>query len=372
MLKKIALTVVALLVVIALLGGIKGMQIGALIAAGENMTQPPEAVAVAPVQSGNWETSIHSVGSIAAVQGVMVSAEVAGVVSRIAFESGETVQAGDILVELDASIERAQLESVKATAELAQITLKRSNELRSKNTISQSELDSAESQEKQAKAEVLRLEATIAKKTIRAPFDGRLGIRQVNLGQFLNSGGAIVSLQSLDPVYVDFSVPQQQLDQVAPGLEVRVQSDAADGKVFEGKINAISSEIDVATRAVRVRAELANPEGLLRPGMFGSVTVVQAETKPVNYIPITAVIYAPYGNSVYVIEPAESGDGKIARQQFVRLGDKRGDFVAVIEGVEPGQSVVSAGAFKLRNGVSVSVKESDVLDPKLNPTPTDA
>ena len=372
MIKKIVLTVVALLVVLTLLGGVKALQIGALIAAGESMVPPPEAVSATAVKADQWESSSTAVGSVTAVQGVTVSAEVAGVVTHIAFESGATVKAGDLLVELDSSVEKAQLEAAQATLQLSDTTLKRNQELRGKNTISQSELDAAEAQSKQAKAEVLRLEATIAKKTLRAPFAGRLGIRQVNLGQFLNAGGAVVTLQSLDPVYGDFSMPQQRLASLREGLQVRLTSDAAASHVFEGKISAISNEVDVATRTVKIRAEIPNPDGQLRPGVFGTVEVVQTKKRDVLYIPITAVMYAPYGNSVYVVEAAKEGQGKVARQQFVRLGASRGDFVEVEEGVKQGDTIVSAGAFKLRNGVNVTIVENNVLDPKLNPTPTDS
>ena len=365
MIKKIALTLVFVLVLVGALAGIKGLQFKTMFAQGANFAPPPETVTTAEVKRDTWQPTLTAVGSVAAVQGVMIGAEMSGTVKNIAFESGATVRAGELLVELDASVEQAQLRSAMASADLARLNLERARELREKKMMSQADLDSAEAQAKQASAQIDNIRAVIAKKTIRAPFAGRTGIRQVNLGQFLDNGAAIVTLQSLDPVYVDFALPQQNLAQLGAGMAVRVTTDAFPGQSFEGKLTAINPEVDAVTRNVRLQATLANPAGKLRPGMYVNVAAVLPQMERVLMIPATAVLYAPYGDSVFVVEDKKDektgAAGKVLNQKFVRLGKARGDFVVVTSGLDAEQTIVTTGVFKLRNGMSV------VIDNKLAP-----
>ena len=376
MIKKIALTSLGLLLVLGVVAGVKALQIRALIAAGKTMVPPPEAVTTAVVRAETWETTLNAIGSFAAVQGVTLSAEVAGTVSKIDFESGANVAAGAVLVELDTSVEQAQLRSAEATADLARLNLTRARELRSQNTNSQADLDSADAQAKQAAAQVDNLRAILAKKHIATPFTGRAGIRLVNIGQFLPVGTPIVSVQALDPIFLNFSLPQQQLGQVAEGLVARVSTDAHPGRVFEGKVTAINPDLDSTTRSVKLQVTLPNAESFLRPGMFGTVSIVLPATTPVIVIPATAVLYAPYGDTVFVVEEKKNeatGElQKVVRQQFVRLGTARGDFVAVTSGLKAGDTVVSAGVFKLRNGSTVSIHNELAPDAQLAPKPSDS
>jgi membrane fusion protein (multidrug efflux system) len=319
---------------------------------------------------------IESVGSLAAVQGVNVAAELDGKIVHIAFEPGTTVKEGDLLVQQDTSTEEAQLRSAEASVTLAKVSLRRDHELMAQSTISQSELDSAEAQFKQAEAQADDIRAAISKKTIRAPFAGRLGIRLVNLGQSLKSGDPIVSLQALDPIFVDFQLPQQRLAELARNLVVRVTSDAlAPNEVVEGKITAINPDVDSATRNVRVQATLANPRERLHPGMFVNTAVLLPKADHVLVIPATAVLYAPYGNSVFVVEEKKGENSgtpdRMVRQQVVRLGESRGDFVAVTSGLRDGETVVTTGVFKLRNGIAVTVDNQLAPAAELAPKPND-
>jgi membrane fusion protein (multidrug efflux system) len=347
-----------------------------MIAIGSQFVPPPETVTTAVVQSETWEETITAVGSLEAVQGVTVAAEMSGRVVRIAFQAGSRVQAGDLLVQLDTESEKAQLRSAEATLELARIDWERKKKLRERNTISEAEFDNVDARYKQARAEVERIQAVIDKKTIRAPFAGRLGIRLVNLGQILNEGDPIVSLQSLDPIYVNFLLPQQQLARVEPGMTVRVTTDALTGQVFEGTVTAINPQVDAATRNVEMQATLPNGAERLRPGMYANVEVVLPQRQPVLAIPATAVLYAPYSDSVFVVEEKKNepggASGKVIRQQFVQLGEARGDYIAVTSGLEAGQTIVSTGAFKLRNDQAVVVDNSLAPEFQLNPQPEDS
>ena len=373
MFKKFTLTTLAIIVIVGALVGTKITQFKAMAAAGASMVPPPETVTTAEVRHQNWENRIAVTGSLAAVQGVTVGAEVAGKIAKIEFESGASVAAGDLLVQLDISTEQAQLRAAEATAALAQANLARSRELRNKDTNSASDLDTSEAQAKQAAAQADGIRAVIAKKSIRAPFAGRLGIRLVNLGQILKEGDAIVTLQTLDPIYINFAVPQQRLAQLTAGTTARITSDAAPGDVFDGRINAINPDVDSATRNVRVQATIANPAEKLRPGMFASVDVILPTQESVLAIPVTAVLYAPSGNSVYVVEDTKNEKTgqtvKALRQQFVQLGTTRGDFVAVASGLKAGEQVAATGVFKLRSGMPVVVNNSLALDPQLGPKP---
>lgn len=377
MARKIAITVLALVVVVIVLGGIKGLQISALIAQGKSFAPPPEAVTATTVKTEDWEPTLTAVGSVVAAQGVTVSAEGSGVVRKIAFESGAVVRQGALLVQLDTATEQAELASAEAAATLKKLTLERNQKLLESGAIAKAALDTAEAEAQQTRAQVNNIRASIAKKTIRAPFSGRLGIRQVNLGEFLNSGAPIVSLQSFDPILVDFSLPQQHLSTVKTGQTVRVTTDAFPGEEFTAKLTAINPDVDTATRNVRMQASLSNPEGRLRPGMFVDVTAVFPTRKPVLSVPATAVIYAPYGDSVYVIEEQRSKKDKakttlVVRQQFVRLGETRGDMVSVLSGLKDGQRIVTSGAFKLRPGAEVAIHNKLAPKSQLSPNPTDS
>jgi membrane fusion protein (multidrug efflux system) len=373
MMKKILFAVIVVVVLAVILGGIKGLQINKMIA---QQRQPmPETVTTAVAHTEAWESLLTSVASLVAVQGVMVSAEVAGKVVQITFEPGTMVKAGDLLVQQDTDAEKAQLRSAEATVSLTKISLERARKLLSQKTSSQAEYDNADAQYKQAVAQADNIRAIIAKKTIRAPFSGVLGIRLVNLGQILSAGDAIVSLQSLDPIFVNFSLPQQQLSRIRTGLTVRVESDALPGQSVEGTITAINPEVETATRNIKIQATLKNTQHLLRPGMFATATVVLPEKDAVLAIPVTAVLNAPYSDSVFIVEDDKndknSPQAKVVRQQFVRLGVRRGDFVAVTSGLKQGEVVVSTGVFKLRNGQSVVVDNALAPEFKIDPTPKD-
>ena len=376
MIKRIIITIVGLMVVVGILGGIKGLQIKRMIAQGKQFSPPPEPVTTAVARKETWESLLTAVGSLEAVQGVIVTAELSGKVERIGFEPGTKVKTGDLLVQQDISAENAQLRAAEANLALAKIDLERKSKLLAQKTISRSEYDNAEAQYKQAAAQADNIRAAIKKKTIRAPFDGRLGIRLVNVGQVLKEGDAIVSLQSIDPIFVNFSLPQQQLAQVNSGLVVQVTTDALPGKVVAGKITAINPQVDAATRNIQMQATVANTEERLRPGMFVNVAVVLPAQQKVLAIPATAVLYAPYGDSVFVVEEKKEEKngqpGQVVRQKFVRLGEKKGDYVAIVSGLEEGDTVVSTGVFKLRNGQSVVVDNAVKPEFKLNPKPEES
>ncbi len=375
--KKILVFTVALIVCLVAIAGslflIKKKQFETMGAAGAAMVMPPTTVTAAPAKQDTWGESIVAPGSLEAVQGVTVAAETPGKVVKIAFDAGATVQAGDLLIQLDTTTEEAQLHAAEATAALAKANLSRASELRQSSANSPAELDAADAQAKQALSQAESFRAIIAKKAIRAPFTGRLGLRFVNLGQILREGDAIATLQTLDPIYVNFSLPQQRLAQLAQGTAVRVTSDAAPDKMFAGLINAVSPEIDIATRNIRVQATLANGDERLRPGMYGTVEVVLPTKTPVLIIPVTAVLYAPYGDSVFVIaEKKDEKSGKVQqvlRQQFIRVGGSRGDFVNVVDGVKAGEMVVTSGVFKLRPGTHVVIDNTLALDPQIAPKP---
>jgi membrane fusion protein, multidrug efflux system len=376
MIRKISIAVFIVLLVLGGLAGVKALQFKKLMAQGKSFVQPPECVSSAVVREEKWQGALTAIGSVTAFQGVTVTPEIRGIIREIAFESGAVVAKGDLLVRLDISAEEAQLRALEAQEELARLNVVRERSLRSQNMVSQAELDAAEATLKQAQGTGDATRATIEKKTIRAPFAGRLGIRLVNLGQYLDTGKPIVSLQSLAPVYAEFSLPQQELVRLKTGMNVRVTTDAYPDRRFDGTLTAINPDLDQATRSVKLQATFANPEQLLRPGMFARVEVLLPEDHPVLVIPATAVLSAPYGDSVYVIEPKAGKDdaktGLVVRQQFVRTGRARGDFVSVESGVKAGERIVSAGIFKLRNGMAVT--ENNDLAPKsdLAPRPSDS
>lgn len=373
--RMVFFSILLLLIIIGALGGIKGLQISKMVAQGEQFVPPPVTVTTAPVRSEQWESVLTAVGSLEAVQGVTVAAEMSGRVVKIAFEPGTSVQKGDLLVQLDTSSEDARLRAAKAALALSLTELERRKALIKRRTISQSDFDRADAEYKQALAEVDSIRAVIDKKTIRAPFSGRLGIRLVNLGQILNEGDPIVSLQALDPIFVNFYLPQQELAQIHEGHRVRLTVDQLAQKKIEGTITAINPQVDARTRNIRVQATIPNSDETLRPGMYANVAVLLPKREAVTTIPSTAILYAPYSDSVFVVEEKAGDDQQttaFVRQQFVRLGDKNGDFVAVLEGVEAGQTVVSTGVFKLRNGQAVVVDNALAPEFKMEPTPEDS
>lgn len=372
---------IALVGVILVVGSIVYAKLGQFQAMGEaaaNMKPPPEVVTAMTTTRDSWRQSMPAVGTLAAVQGVTVSAEVGGRVKTIQFESGAEVRAGDPLLQLDTTTEAAQLRSAEAAAGLANANLARSRELGKQRLVSKAEIDTARALAREAAAQVQIAKSTLSLKTIRAPFAGRLGLRQVNIGEVLKSGDPIVSLQTLDPIYANFSLPQQQLGQLAAGMSVQLRSDAVPGKQFEGRINAISPEIDPLTRNARVQAQVANPDGKLNAGMFVQLEVLKDEQLPVLAIAASAILYAPYGNSVFVIEQAQTKDGQDGvpglslRQQFVRLGQSRGDFVQVLDGLKEGDQIVTSGAFKLRAGMAVKIDNTLAPKLELNPKPSNS
>ncbi|MGC4000453.1 MAG: efflux RND transporter periplasmic adaptor subunit [Anaeromyxobacter sp.] len=378
------LVAVGLLVVVLFLVGTKALQIGSMIKAGESFVIPPEAVSSSPVTAERWAGTRSAIGSLTAVRGVTLGSEVAGIVKDISFESGSAVHKGAVLVRLDSSAEEAQLDAARADATLAKVNLDRAKQLREANTNSQADLDAAEARAKAAAAQVAQLEAMIAKKVIRAPFDGKISIRQVELGQVLSSGTPVASLLSVSPIYADFWLPQQALADLKAGQKVRLRTDAYPDANWDGEVSTVNPEVNAQTRNVLVRATIPNADGRLRPGMYANVEIVSSTIRDVMVVPATSVLYAPFGDSVFTIEtkqeeaknvpgqPPEPPKGAlVARQVFVRLGERRGDFVEVLSGVKPGQKVVSAGAFKLKNGVAVAVNDTAPLKPSLTPAASD-
>jgi len=373
---------VGLLVVVAVLGGIKGAQIGKLIGMGKQfkvMGPPPEAVGSAEARADTWETTVSAVGSISSLRNVAVSNEVPGTVSKIRFESGQIAKEGQVLVELDAEVERAQLASVDARRDLAGRNAERSRKLAAGNVISKAQLDDVEAQLKTATTDTAALRAQVDRKVIRAPFRGRLGIRAVNVGQYLTPGTTVTTLDAMGGTFADFTLPQEELSRVAVGLPVRVTMEGKK-EPLTGTISAIDPTVDLATRNVKIRAAIPDLPDAPRPGTFVTVDVIKPTKAEVVAVPATAIVHASYGDSVFVIEDKKPGspgmdttpDGKtvkIARQQFVRTGAARGDFVAITKGVTAGQQVVSAGAFKLRNNTPVIVDNTVQAKAELAPHP---
>lgn len=371
----VALVIIGLVLVFAAIGGTKVMQIMKLVNMGKTMVPPPTTVTTAKVEQANWQPAVSAVGSITPVQGATISAELAGTVAEVVFQSGTPVKKGDLLLKLDASQEQAQLRSAVADAELAKADFERARDLAARKVISQAELDTASSRFSQRQAAVENMQSLIAKKEIRAPFDGIAGIREVNPGQMLPVGARLVTLQALDQVYIDFALPQQHVGELANGLDVKVTTDAVPGREFSGKVTAVNSAVDPATRNVTVQGTLDNPDRVLRAGMFARVRVLLPQQNSTLFIPATAVSYAPYGNSVYIIENKKDEktqkEGLVIRQQFIRTGETRGDFVAVTEGLKLGDEVVSTGVFKLRNGMNVAVDNTLAPKPQEAPKPAD-
>ena len=367
-------TVLMLLVVVGAvfaLGTVKVRQIQVATAQAMSFQPPPEAVTTVVARQEQWPTTLTAIGTVKAERGVTLSADLPGVIEEIAFDSGRAVREGQVLVRLDTRQERAQLAAAEAQRELARVNFERGRGLVAQGIVAQAELDRLSAEHKQAEARVGEIRATIERKQIRAPFSGVLGIRQVDLGQYLNAGDPIVPLQALDPIHVNFSVPQQQVVEVRVGREVRVALSGPEGVSLTGSITAVDAVVDQATRNLQVQATFANPKGALRPGMFVEAQVVTGEGSSVLVLPASAISFAPYGDSVFVVGDAKESKSKAVTQQFVKLGPARGDQVAVLSGIAEGAEVVSSGAFKLRNGAPVQVNNEVQPANEAHPKPED-
>lgn len=369
MAKRMFLMLGVTAIVLTGLGFLKFKQFQSAVHAAQ-FTPPPEAVTSVVAQREQWPATMSVIGTMEAVHGVTVSADLPGTVAKISFESGQAVQAGDVLVELDTREERAQLKALEADRDLAKINYGRTQELVREGIVSRQEGDRATSEEKSTEAKVQEIVATIDRKTIRAPFSGILGIRKVNLGQYLAAGTAIVPLQSLNPIYVDFGIPQQDAGQIRVGSNLRVTAENLAGQMFAGRVNAMDSVVDPTTRNIQIQATLSNPGGKLRPGMFVQVEVGVGASRSVVPLPASAISYAPYGDSVFIISDMKDPKGQTyrgVRQQFVKVQGSRGDQVGIVSGVNPGDEVVTSGVFKLRNGAAVQVNNK--VKPENSPAP---
>ncbi len=339
----------------------------------DSMPAPAATVSSAKVELQQWSNGLSGVGSVVASQGTLVTTESAGIVAQVHFESGAEVAKGDLLVTLSAGSERADLQRLQSQAQLAETEFGRLKRLHELDAISKSELDRAESDLQATKAAVAGQRERLGQKVIRAPFAGRLGIREINVGQYLNAGTPIVSLQALDPIFVDFSLPEQHIGTVQAGQVVTAVVDAFQGREFSGVVAAIESQVDSSTRNFKVRAHFSNPDRALRPGLFARANVALGESNDVLVVPLTAVSYNPYGNSVYVIVPSEADkDVLIVRRRFVKTGPARGDLVSVLEGLKAGEEVATSGLLKLQNDSVVIINNSVMPDASLTPTPSDS
>ena len=358
MAKRMVLMLTLTLLFVGGLGFVKFKQIQTAIAQGAAFQPPPEAVTTIVAAQERWPSTLNVIGTMAAVRGVTVSADLAGIVDQILFESGDRVREGQALVVLDTRQEQAQMAAAEAQRALARLNFKRMQNLLDEQVVSKAEFDAADATSRESEARVSEIRAAIERKTIRAPFTGVLGIRQVNKGQYLAGGAAVVSLQSLNPIYVNFGVPQQALAQVHAGGGVRVSTENLANRAFNGRVTAIDAVVDETTRNIQVQATLPNPDGTLHPGMFVQTEMALGANEPVVAIPASAVNYAPYGDSVFIVSDMKNDKGQAyrgVRQQIVKLGSARGDQIAVLSGIKAGDEVVTSGLFKLRNGAAVLV-----------------
>ena len=361
MAKRMIVMVALMAAFIAGLGFIKFKQFQAMAEQFAAMQPPPDAVTSIVAAQEEWPNTLNAIGTVAAVQGVTVSADLPGVVDRIAFDSGKSVEKGDVLVQLDTRQEQAQLAGAQSALELARLNHERMEGLDKQDAVSRAEYDAAAATYKQAEARIGEIRATIERKTIRAPFAGVLGIRQVNLGQYLTGGDPVVPLQSLNPIYVNFAVPQQDTAEMRIGRTVHIAVGELGNGEFTGRVSAVDSVVDQTTRNVQVQATLANSGGRLRPGMFVQAQVMLGDARNVIALPASAINYAPYGDSVFVVSDMKNPQGQSyrgVRQQVVKLGAARGDQIAVLSGIKPGEEIVTSGVFKLRNGAPIQINNS--------------
>jgi membrane fusion protein, multidrug efflux system len=357
MTKRMVVMLVAVLGVLGLLGAVKYRQLQAGAAAAAAFQPPPEAVTTVRSPQEKWPVTLSAIGTVAAVRGVTVSADLPGVVAALSFDSGQRVKQGQLLARLDSRQEQAQLQAAESQRELTKLRLQRARILRAQESIAQQALDVASAEDAQAAARVGEIRAVLERKQLRAPFAGVLGLRQVNVGQYLGSGQPVVTLQALDQVHVNFAVPQQEVLRLEVGDAVEVSAEGL-GRTLPGRLTALDAVVDPSTRNVQIQATVDNGEGLLRPGMFVSVRVRLGPETPVVTLPASAIHHAPYGDSIFVVAELQGPTGQKyrgVRQQPVKLGGSRGDQVAVLSGLEAGQEVVTSGTFKLRNGAAVLV-----------------
>ena len=373
--KRMILMLVAVGVFIATIAAVKTRQIQSAIKQNSSYQPPPEAVTTVVARQEAWPSTWSAIGSVAAVRGVTVSADLPGIVEKIEFESGQSVPAGAVLVRLDTRQEQAQLAAAVAARGLSDLNLKRAKDLVAQGISAQADLDRLAAEQKQAEARAGEIRATIARKTIRAPFAGVLGIRQVNLGQYLEGGAPIVPLQAIRPVYVNFSVPQQQVAALKAGSVIHVIAEGGTSIAADGKVTAVDSVVNEATRNIQIQATIANADGKLRPGMFVKANVALGAGTSAVTVPTSAIKYAPYGDSVFIVEDVTSPKGQKylgVRQQFVKLGPSRGDQVAVVSGLKDGEQIVTSGVFKLRTGAAVKVNNKVQPGNNAAPKPEDS
>ena len=374
MFKRMSIMVASVILLFGIIAFIYIRGFKAKMAAFAQMAPPPTAVTTLVTKAQTWQPVLSVVGSLKAVQGVQISTDLAGIVSEIAFESGKPVKKGDLLVKLDTKQEEAQLHNAQARSDLAQVNLERKKGLLEKKAAPQADYDSAAAEARMAAASVEESRALIARKTITAPFDGILGIRQVNVGQYLNVGTVIVALESSDPIYAEFSIPQQHIGKIALKKKIRLTANGVSDAEFTGEITAISSLIDETTRNLAVEATLPNAQHQLRAGMFVNVEVLLPQQGGVLTIPASSINYAPYGDSVYIVKDAQAKDGKPQKQavqQFVKLGPSRGDQISVLSGLKEGDEIVTSGVFKLRSNAPVQINNSVQPGNEENPNPPD-
>ena len=366
----LVLAIIAAIFFLVGIGGWKAMQISQAIAMGKSFKMPPDAITSLKVSKETVAPVLETVGSLSSPQGVMLSADLPGIVTAISFESGSRATNGQLLVQLDTRQEEAQLRTAKAKLDLARQNLDRAKDLSAKRVIAQSAYDETKSQYDAAVASVDETQAMIDRKTIRAPFEGFIGIRQINAGQYVKSGDPIVQLESLDPIYVNFALPQQNLAKLQVGQAVQLKADGIPDKVFKGSINAINSAVDTTTRNIQVQATIPNPDHVLRSGMFAGVQVVLPNRESVVMVPATAVQFAPYGDSVFVIKTLKDPQGKEflgVQEVVVTLGKTRGDQIEIVKGLNQGDEIATSGIFKLHEGGAVKVENS--VQPGNNPAP---
>jgi membrane fusion protein (multidrug efflux system) len=367
--RKILIGLGVALSLVLLLGIYKAIQISRAIAAGKNAGPPPQAVTSYTVKLEKWPHTLKAIGSLRAVQGALLSIEETGRVASVSFDSGQEVKEGQVLLELDTEVEKAQYDGALAQLKLAEITFKRNKTLREKNAISQSELDIAETNLANLKAETKRLLALINRKKIIAPFNGRAGIRQVQIGQMITAGSPVVELQNQSPLYVDFSLPQNEILEIKAGDKVNVTIPNLTNKLFSGTLTAISSKIDVTSRNVNLQATLENPEKILVPGMFVDIELVLSAIDSVLSVPITSINYAPYGNSIYIISAGATDELRSVTKQVVQLGRERGDRVEILSGLTAGAEIVSSGGFKIIPGGKITINNIVQPQNELDPNP---
>ncbi len=372
MIKRLIIMLLAVVVVFGLIfgyGAFRGIMIGKFLA---TLSNPPQTVSTITATESPWQPSINSVGSVVAINGANISSEVAGIVDTINFKSGDNVAAGALLATLRLNNDTAVLTQLQATAKLDAITYQRDLKQLQADAVSQAQVDTDKATLDAAEAQVHAQQALIDEKQIKAPFAGTLGIRQVNIGQYLSAGTQIVTLQQLNPLFVDFYVPQQALAQISVGQALTVKVDAFADQIFPGKISSINSAVDTTTRTVQVRATIDNDKLLLRPGMFATVNVGIGAPNNLITLPQTVITYNPYGDTVYTVSHGKDANGKdelLAHQVFVQVGDTRGDQIAITKGIKAGDIVVTAGQLKLHNGAIVNINNDIAVSNSPNPNP---